>query len=120
MIYLQTTDNNAIKGGKPTISNVQQIICSLNLVFASKKVFTDFLITSFLVVVIPVLFVWFANEYMKDRTDMSEVMKIVWVVGPALIWMNAIIAYYIYQAIKDPENYKVDPPIKITMKPKTT
>ena len=74
------------------------------------------MLTSFLIVIIPVVFVAVANSYVKERTDISELMKIVLVVGPALVFINIVIGIYIYKAIKDPENYKVDPPIKL--KPK--
>ena len=69
-----------------------------------------------MIVILPVIFVAVANSYVKDRTDLGETMKIVYVVAPAVIFMNIVMGVYIYKAVKDPENYKVDPPIKI--KPK--
>ena len=43
---------------------------------------------------------------------MSEVDKIVFSVAPSLILINVVIGIYIYKAIKDPENYKIDEPLK--------
>ena len=87
-----------------TIQNVPSpfIRFRLNLTFASKKVFTDFIITSLLVVILPVVFVAVANSYVKDRTDIGELMKIVIVAGPAVVFINVVIGFYIYKAIKDP------------------
>lgn len=35
---------------------------------------------------------------------------------PALVVINLVIGVYIYKAVKDPENYKKDPPL--VMRPK--
>ena len=37
-------------------------------------------------------------------------------VVPAVIWMNIVIGIYIYKVVKDPENYKKDPPIVVRAK----
>ena len=103
-------------GGKTLQSVSHSHHFRLNLTFASKKVFTDFLLTSFLIIVVPILFVAIANSYVKGNPDLTELMKVGIVIGPTIIYMNIVIGIYIYRAIKDPENYKVDPPIKI--KPK--
>lgn len=74
----------------------------LNITFASRKVFTDFMLTSFLIIVVPILFVAIANGYVKDDPEMSELMKVGIVVGPVLVYMNIVMGIYIYRAIKDP------------------
>lgn len=38
--------------------------------------------------------------------------KIVISIGPSLFLINIVIGVYVYKVIKDPENYKVDPPLK--------
>ena len=63
---------------------------------------TDFLFTSFLIIVIPVLFVFTANNYVKDDPYMGEIMKVAIVIGPVLVYMNIVMGIYIYKAIKDP------------------
>ena len=67
-------------------------------------------------IVIPIIYVLIAHSYVKDHPDLGETMKIVIAVGPALVFMNLMIGIYIYKAIHDPENYTVDPPMKIKAK----
>ena len=50
----------------------------------------------------------------KDDPNISELNKVIIAIGPALLFINIVIGVYIYKAIKDPENYKADEPIKIT------
>ena len=60
------------------------------------------MLTSFLIIVIPILFVAIANSYVKDDPEMGELMKVAIVIGPVLVYMNVVIGIYIYKAIKDP------------------
>ena len=66
----------------------------------------------------PVVFVAAANSYVKDHPELSELMKVAVVVGPTVLYMNVVMGIYVYKAIRDPENYRVDPPVRVRMKPK--
>ena len=90
----------------------QNIFYRLNLTFASRKVFTDFMLYSFLIIVLPISFVYFMYNHVKDDPNYSELDKIVVSVGPTLFFINIVIGVYIYRVIKDPENYKADEPLK--------
>lgn len=48
---------------------------------------------------------------------MSELKKVLIAVGPAVLFINVVMITYACRAMKDPENYKVDPPLKIKLKP---
>lgn len=74
----------------------------LNFTFASRKVFTDFLLYSLLIVVIPVILVYTTFNYVKDNPQYSEMDKVVISVGPSLFLINVIIGVYVYKVIKDP------------------
>jgi hypothetical protein len=88
----------------------------MGLTFASKKVVMDFLLATFLIVVVPLLLVGGGNLYLKDAVGLSELEKVAYSVVPTIIFMNIVIGVYIYKVVKDPENYKKDPPL--VMKPK--
>lgn len=49
---------------------------------------------------------------------MSELTKVLIAVVPAVVWINGVMGYYVWRAIRDPENYRVDPPLKIKLKVK--
>lgn len=61
--------------------------------------------------------VFILNDWVKDDPNMSELKKVLIAVGPAVLFINIVMITYAYKAIKDPENYKVDPPLKIKLKP---
>lgn len=42
---------------------------------------------------------------MKDNSNYSELDKIIFAVGPALLLINIVIGIYIRKVIKDPQNY---------------
>jgi hypothetical protein len=67
---------------------------------------------SFLIIVLPISFVYFMYNYVKDDPNYSELDKIVVSVGPTLFFINIVIGVYIYRVVKDPENYKADEPLK--------
>jgi hypothetical protein len=54
--------------------------------------------------------------YFKDAEGMSELEKVAYTVVPTVIYMNIVIGIYIYKVLKDPENYKKDPPLVIRAK----
>lgn len=86
------------------------------MTFASRKVLLDFLLASFLVIVLPLAMVLSTRAYLQDDTTMSETMKTVYTVVPAVIFINIVMGIYVYKVIKDPENYKKDPPLVIRPK----
>lgn len=86
------------------------------MTFASKKIFTDFITASLLIVVIPIVSVLALNSWVKNDPNISELMKVVISVTPALIFINIVACTYAVRAMKDPENYKKDPPLVIKMK----
>ena len=57
---------------------------------------------------IPVFSVLILNRWVQDRTDISELMKVVIAVGPSVVFINIVMAIYTYKAIKDPLNYEKD------------
>jgi hypothetical protein len=88
----------------------------MGLPFASIKVVNDFLLATFLIVVVPLLVVGLSNFYFKDADHLSELEKVAYPVIPVVIYMNIVIGVYVYKVIKDPENYKKDPPLVIKAK----
>lgn len=88
----------------------------MGLPFASRKVVNDFLLATFLIVVVPLVVVGLSNMYFKDATGLSELEKVAYPVVPIVIYMNIVIGIYVYKVIKDPENYKKDPPLVIRAK----
>lgn len=75
------------------------------------------MLTSFLIIFVPVISVVILNNWVKDDPNMSELKKVFIAVGPAVLFINVVMITYACRAIKDPENYKVDPPLKIKLKP---
>ena len=71
-----------------------------------------------MVVVVPLLMVLGTHFYLKEAPGYTEMERTVYTVVPSLVWMNIVIGIYIYKVIKDPENYKKDPPLRVTIKPK--
>lgn len=69
-----------------------------------------------MVVGLPLVLVFSARHYLSERTDLSELEKTAYTVVPSLVLINIVIGVYIYRVIKDPENYKRDPPV--VLKPK--
>ena len=47
---------------------------------------------------------------------MSNFEKVAYTVGPVVAYMNIAMGVYIYKVVKDPENYKKDPPLVIKAK----
>ena len=88
----------------------------MGLPFASRKVVNDFLLATFLIVVIPLLVVGISSLYLKDADNFSNLEKVAYPVVPVVIYMNIVIGVYIYKVLKDPENYKKDPPLVIRAK----
>lgn len=84
------------------------MIYSGRYVFVSYRTFIEFVMTSFLIIVLPVISVLILNQWVKDRTDISELMKVVIAVGPAVVFINIVMGIYTYKAIKDPLNYQKD------------
>lgn len=56
------------------------------------------------------------NTWVKNDPNISELMKVVISVAPALFFINIVACTYAIRAMKDPENYKKDPPLVIKMK----
>lgn len=71
-----------------------------------------------MVVVVPLVLVVGTHLHLKGNPNYTEMERTVYTVVPSLVWMNLIIGIYIYKVIKDPENYKKDPPLTVTIKPK--
>lgn len=86
----------------------RSMIYSGRYVFVSYRTFIEFVMTSFLIIVLPVISVLILNQWVKDRTDISELMKVVIAVGPAVVFINIVMGIYTYKAIKDPLNYQKD------------
>lgn len=84
--------------------------------FASRKVVMDFLLATFMIVVVPLAVVGISNLYFKDADNLSALEKVAYPVVPVIIYMNIVIGVYVYKVIKDPENYKKDPPLVIRAK----
>lgn len=86
----------------------------MGIPFYSRKVFYEFLITSFLVIVVPVIMVMKLGPYV-DTLPLSDTMKTVYKAGPAVFFINLVMAVYIYRAIRDPANYEIlkNEPIRI-------
>lgn len=55
-----------------SICHVILILVSFGLNFASRKVVTDFLIATLMIVVVPLILVGGGNYYFKDAVGMSE------------------------------------------------
>lgn len=75
------------------------------------------MLTSILIIVVPVLSVLILNNKVKDDPSISELMKVVIAVGPAVAFINIVMCAYAVRAMRDPINYQVDPPLKIKLKP---
>ena len=84
--------------------------------FASRKVVLNFTVATLLIVLVPLAYVFSAFKWLETAEGYSEIEKVAYAVIPAVIFMNIVIAIYIYQVYNDPENYKKDPPLVI--KPK--
>jgi len=69
-----------------------------------------------MVVIAPIAIVFGMQYYLEGVTGMSDLEKTAYMVVPAVVWMNVTMGFYVYRVIKDPENYKKDPPIVV--KPK--
>jgi hypothetical protein len=74
----------------------------MGLPFASSKVVKDFLLATFLIVVVPLVVVGLGNLYFKDADHLSGLEKVAYPVVPVIIYMNIVIGIYIYRVIKDP------------------
>jgi hypothetical protein len=57
---------------------------------------------TFLIVMVPIIIVYFTYSYIKNDPTYSELAKIVVSVGPSLLLINTFIGVYIYKVIKDP------------------
>lgn len=66
----------------------------------------EFILFSLLVTVVPVLLVFWIKDKV-DAMNISETMKTMLKVLPAILVINIAIGIYIIKAIKDPENYIV-------------
>jgi len=66
----------------------------------------------------PIVIVFWLNGLVKDDPNISELGKVFIAVGPAVVLINIVICTYAFKAMKDPENYEVDPPLKIKLRPK--
>ena len=89
----------------------------MGLPFASRKVVTDFLLATLLILGVPLVGVFLGQWYFSEAEGLSELEKVAYSVIPGVLFMNVVIGVYIYRVVKDPENYKKDPPLVI--KPKT-
>jgi len=67
-------------------------------------VFYEFLIASLLIIVVPVIMVIKLGPYVENM-PVSDTMKTVYKVIPAVLLINVVMGVYIYRAIKDPANY---------------
>lgn len=66
--------------------------------------FYEFLIASLLIIVVPVIMVIKLGPYVENM-PVSDTMKTVYKVIPAVLLINVVMGVYIYRAIKDPANY---------------
>ena len=76
----------------------------MGIPFYSPRVFYEFIITSLLIIVVPVVMVMKLGPYV-DNMPLSGTMKTVYKVVPAILFINLVMAVYIYRAIRDPANY---------------
>ena len=76
----------------------------MGIPFYSPKVFYEFLIASLLIIVVPVIMVLKLGPYVENM-PVSDTMKTVYKVIPAVLLINVVMGVYIYRAIKDPANY---------------
>ena len=88
----------------------------MGMTFASRDVLTNFLLTSLIIIVIPLSVVFGTRSYLEDKTEYSELEKTAYTVVPSVVFINIVMGIYIYKAIKDPENYKKDPPFVVRPK----
>ncbi len=72
------------------------------MVFASKKVLTDFVLVSLMIVLVPVILVVSSNYYISNNQNVSELFKVIFSVVPSVLFINIVIGVYIYKAFKDP------------------
>ena len=76
----------------------------MGIPFYSPKVFYEFIITSLLIIVVPVIMVMKLGPYI-DSMPLSSTMNTVYKVVPAVLFINFVMALYIYRTIRDPANY---------------
>lgn len=69
-----------------------------------------------MIIIVPVVSTILLNNWVKDDSSRSELEKVIIAVIPGLVFINVVACAYAYKAIKDPENYKRDPPLVIKNK----
>lgn len=64
----------------------------------------------------PIASVVLLNNWVQDKEGFSELEKVAIAVVPAVIFINIVTCTYAVKAMKNPENYEVDPPLKLKLK----
>lgn len=73
----------------------------------------EFLITSLLIILVPVVSVAVTNAWVKEDPNISELNKVIIAIAPSVVFINVVMGVYVYRAIKDPENYQRDEPVRM-------
>ena len=78
----------------------------MGIPFYSRKVFYEFLFTSLLIIIVPVVMVMKLGPYV-DSMPVSDTTKSFYKALPAVFFINLVIGVYIYRVIMDPANYEI-------------